>query len=564
MGPATIVVEPAVLHDGVKRLGINLSGQAFYDSGQMLRNLTFRNPGFEGETWQSILHCKTVTPATCTDANEYAVWPEGFLTGARLEVVSGAARGRQAMVTGMHAAGSTANGSTANGLTANGSTVNGLTANGGRRGVTLELSAATGIQAGDYVLVRMERPGDAQAGWWTDLKGGAALATEFKDLSAHTPGRQALRIEAGGAGQTAVVSSYFDSLEGRSFVQLKGHFTISFRAKGLTPGAVLGVNVARLDTRHGAHTFLSKNISLTPAWQDYRLAFDAAEDGSGVGTVALSFTLAEANALLDDASLEAAAGAGNRTAFRDEVVGTLRALRPGVLRYMDNGTDFGSFLDNMLAVPFARQRAGASTQATRQEDVPLGLQEFLELCAAVGAEPWYAMPAGTSAAEAAELVEYLAGDAATHYGSVRAARGQRAAWTTVFPVIHLELGNEMWNARSFAGSAMDDPTAYGQRAAAVFAGAAGGAGICAGEVRPGAGKLGGRAVVERAGDGVEQRMGFAGGGALPVHHLQRCEQQRSGVWADVCRAGDAGLARGRKHGAAGGSGAQGRACLRFW
>ena len=92
-GPTTITIRPEVLHTGVKRLGINLSGQTFYDSGQMLRNLAFRNPGFEGETWQSILHCKSVTAASCTDENQYAQWPDGFLNGARYEVLSGPTRG---------------------------------------------------------------------------------------------------------------------------------------------------------------------------------------------------------------------------------------------------------------------------------------------------------------------------------------------------------------------------------------------------------------------------------------------------------------------------------------
>ena len=49
-GPSEIVIGPGVQQTGMKRLGINLSGQTFYDSGQMLRNLIFRNPGFEGET----------------------------------------------------------------------------------------------------------------------------------------------------------------------------------------------------------------------------------------------------------------------------------------------------------------------------------------------------------------------------------------------------------------------------------------------------------------------------------------------------------------------------------
>ena len=231
----------------------------------------------------------------------------------------------------------------------------------------------------------------------------------------------------------------------------------------------LALDVKRLDTTHGLHSFLHRDLVLTSAWKDYSFDFDAAEHGSAVGTVGLSFAFTGASALLDDVALIAAPAPSNPTAFRNEVVETLRTLHPGVLRYMDNGTDFGSSLDNMLAPPFARKRTGASTQETRHEDIPIGLDEFLRLCAAIGAEPWYSMPPGTSPAEAASLIQYLAGDPQTPYGARRAALGQRTPWTTVFPTIHLELGNEQWNARSFAGAAINDPTAYAQRASQVYA-----------------------------------------------------------------------------------------------
>ena len=444
-GPTVITIGPEVLRTGVKRLGINLSGQTFYDSGQMLRNLTFRNPGFEGETWQSILHCKTVTATTCTDENQYAQWPDGFLQGAHYEVLSGSAHGTRGMVRTSLAARQT-------------------------QGVTLEFAdAPRGLAAGNFVLVRVDKPGGAEAGWWKDLKGGATLSTEFKDLSPHTPGRQALRIDASAPGASAVVSSFFDSFAGRSFVQLRGRYTLTFRAKGLPGAPPLKVEVQRLDTTHGAHSFLRREIALTPAWHDYSFDFDAAENGSAVGTVGLSFSLSGTTVLLDDVALAAQPAAGNPTAFRNEVVQALRTLRPGVLRYMDNGTDFGSSLDNMLAPPFARERSGASEQEVLHEDVPIGLDEFLKLCAAIGAEPWYSMPPGTSVEEARHLIEYLAGDPATPYGARRAELGRREPWTAAFPVIHLELGNEQWNARSFAGSTINDPTAYGQRAAELYA-----------------------------------------------------------------------------------------------
>jgi alpha-L-arabinofuranosidase len=438
----TITIGPEILHPNVKRLGINLSGQSFYDSGQMLRNLSFRNPGFEGEIWQSILHCKSVTPTTCTDENQYAVWPAGFLDGARYELLSGPNKG----ITGIVHASSAANG----------------------QGVTLTLDPAKPPAAGDFILVRLDKPGNAQAGWWTSLNGGATLATELHDLSPDTPGKQALRVDAANAGQSAAISSYFDSFEGRSFLRLSGNITLAFRAKMLSGDNFVTVRVERLDAKHGIHTFFTKLVPLTAAWKNYDFTFNAYENGDALGTIGLTFTFDHTSALLDDVSLTAEAERDNPTAFRNEVVRTLRDLRPGVLRYMDNGTNFGSSLDNLLAPPFARQRSGASTQLTVQDDIPIGLHEFLTLAKAVGAEPWFSMPPGTSPAEAASLIEYLSGAPTTHYGAIRAKLGQSDPWSSVFPQIHLELGNEQWNARSFAGSTINDPTAYGRRAEAVF------------------------------------------------------------------------------------------------
>ncbi len=440
----TITIGPEVLHTGVKRLGINLSGQTFYDSGQMLRNLIFRNPGFEGETWQTILRCQTVTATTCTDKNVYTTWPAGFLTGAKYEFLSDGTSG----------------------------TISNSTAAAPPQGVAITLvNPSRPPAAGDFIVVRLDKPGNAQAGWWVGTTNGATISTEFHDLSPNTPGKQALRVDASRPSQSAVINSYFDTTEGHSFVQLHGRLTLAFRAKLMSAkqlGAPLDIKLERLDARHGTHSFLSKSLPLTSIWQDYTFNITADEDGSAVGSVGLTFAVSQSSILLDDVSLTSAASPSNPTVFRDEVVQTLRDLHPGVLRYMDNGTNFGSSLDNMLAPPFARRRSGSSTQSVLQEDIPIGLHEFLTLAKAVGAEPWYTMQPGMSSTEASGLIEYLAGAPTTHYGAIRATLGQREPWTNVFPAIHLELGNEQWNRPSFTGSTIDDPTAYGRRAEKIF------------------------------------------------------------------------------------------------
>lgn len=446
-GPTDIAIGSEILRPNVQRFGINLSGQTFYDSGQMMNNLVFRNPGFEGETWQSYLHCKAADAITCTDDNPYSTWPAGFLNGAQYEVITGRASGQTGLVESS-------------------------TAVADGHGITLTFAnPKQSLAPGDFVLVRMEKPGDASAGWWSSTRGGATITTELHDLAPNTPGKQALRVDASSPTQYASVSSYFDSTEGRSFLQLRGRFTLRFRAKWLAGNQTLPVTLSRFDKSKGAHTFLHEDLQLTPTWHDYTLPFTTNEDGSPLGTISLTFAAQQSAFLLDDVSLTSAADPTNPTAFRNEVVDTLRQLHPGILRFMDNGTSFGSTLDDLLAPPFARRRGGWHLTSPRAEDIPIGLHESLALAQAVHADPWYTLPGTLSPDEMAHLIEYLAAPASMPYGSKRAALGQSAPWTSIFRTIHLELGNEMWNAGDFGGEALPSPTVYATRTASVFASA---------------------------------------------------------------------------------------------
>src|ERR1017187_9637877 len=210
-GVTHLRVTSQVILPGVTRLGINLGQQDYFDSGQMMKNLLFRNPGFEGMSYRSILHCNTGSAARCVDTQQGFVWPAGFWNGASFEVLDGSAAGRRGKVL--------TSGPSGGGY--------GLGLDGGSAG------SATGIGAGDWLAVQKDFPGDPAAGWWPALSGGAGLEGERKDLSPATLGRQALRIEAAGAGQSALVRSYFDTTEGLTFVRLHGRFRVSFRAKGL-------------------------------------------------------------------------------------------------------------------------------------------------------------------------------------------------------------------------------------------------------------------------------------------------------------------------------------------
>jgi alpha-L-arabinofuranosidase len=439
-----IAVGTNVIQTGIKRLGMNIEGQDYYDSGQMLRNLTFRNPGFEGETWQTILHCAAVTSSSCTDANTWSPWPANFLQGGSFEFIYGGALGQ----TGTVSSSTTASNNT---------------------GVTINFPSTSKSPAvGDFVVVTAQIPGNAQAGWWSSTSGGGTLTTDLNDLSPETPGKQALSMNAASHGQTAQVDSYFDTTNTHNFVLLNGTYQITFRAKGTGGSNQMTVTFGRQVT---GGAYFNQTVALSQNWQDYTFKFNAAETpATGAGTADLRFQVSGASVYLDDVSLApATTNSANPTAFRDEVVSTLTSLRPGTLRYMDDGgASFGSSIANMLATPFARQRSGSSLSSATQEDVPLGLNEFLQLCQTVGAEPWYVLPAAISPSDMRSLMDYLGGSSSTPYGAIRASLGQSAPWTSVFPVIHLELGNEQWNNGTFPGQVIDNGIAYGNRITTIF------------------------------------------------------------------------------------------------
>ena len=428
--PTNIQISNAVVQSSTHRLGINLGDQSYWDSGQMMKNLVFTNPGFEGLKYRVILHCTAVTASTCVDDNGYNGQPTGYWAGATFLVITGNAYGASGTVlTNTQSATSC-----------------------GNCGPTIQFGQNVNMAVGDYVEVSKYFPGAGDAGWWDDTKNGGTITTESNDLSSETPGKQALLLSASGSSQQAIVTQYFDSYSKLSFIQLNGSFEVTFRAKGVGGNNQLYVNVIR--STPGASPFLSQTVALTDSWKDYQLTFNASETGSAVGTVALGFTAAGASVELDDVSLDQTnSSASNPTAFRDDVINALKQLNPGTIRMMAAGAALGSDIPNQLQVPFGRYRAGFNADAVTEANVAYGIHEFLQLCQTVGADPWITIPTSTTPQEMTEFIQYLTGNGSDSFSALRIARGQTAPWTSVFNKIHIELGNETWNG-DFKGESM--------------------------------------------------------------------------------------------------------------
>ena len=436
----TINVNDTVQQSTVRRFGINLGSQTFYDSGQMMKNLIFINPGFEGEIFQSTVRCGSGTVSSCMDENIYSGWPSNFWNGASFEFVYGSAKGRSGVISSYTAA------------------------NYPFLGNFVFTGSGVSPNNGDYMIVRRTVSGNVMAGWWPTTTGAGTITANNTDLPPGTTGNQTAVLTAPTAADTARASSFFDSTNLKTFLQLNGQFQLSFKAKGISGTKSMAIGVNRFDA---GLTYINQTVNLTDNWATYTYTFNASETGSAIGRVETFFaTVGQDSFLLDDVSLvQLNTDPTNTTVFRDPVVNTLKAFNPGVLRFWFN--QLGESLDNLISDQVGRQRSSYSPYHPTTNFISYSLTEFLQLCETIGAEPWIVVPMTFSDSESYSLIDYLAGPTNTPYGAKRAAQGHPATWLSSFAKIHLELGNEAWNS-DFKGGAIEYPEAYGARAQGVF------------------------------------------------------------------------------------------------
>ncbi|MCC6488521.1 MAG: hypothetical protein IT364_13575 [Candidatus Hydrogenedentes bacterium] len=432
--PTVISITGNVIVPKAKRLGINLGGRSPYGASQIIKNL-IPNPGFESAVYGSVLHADAKATGTrvpqafwVTEWNheQYGIGqPEGFWDGADYEIVYGPAKGRRG-------------------------TVKRFTLENNQNVFYLD-QPGPAPQEYDVLLVRKE------------LKGifvGTRMSENTVDTASirpESPGKQSLHLSASGSPTWNV---YLDSewrdgdVTAGKLLVIEGPWRFAFWARGGESGGQLRARFYR----EGETEFVNEVLTLSPEWQLYEFAFDAApgvdrNDGYREGDyhplLVASVTLegATAEAWLDDATLERT-DQSNPTVFTEALVERLRELRPGVIR--DWSTQLGETLENQLAEPWARKTAGFSPKQRAGGDFSYSLHEFLELCEALGAEPWYVIPPSFSPEDMRGLTEYLAApaDGAHPFADRRSALGHPAPWTDAFPQIHLEYGNEMWGAAS--------------------------------------------------------------------------------------------------------------------
>ena len=95
---------------------------------------------------------------------------------------------------------------------------------------------------------------------------------------------------------------------------------------------------------------------------------------------------------------------------------------------------------------------GELEEFNQRQTPSLGLHEFLDVCEELDVVPLITVNTLDSAQNAADLIEYIYGDATTPQGAVRVANGRSAPWTDVR---YFEIGNEPAQAYQ-GGGALED------------------------------------------------------------------------------------------------------------
>lgn len=413
--PAGVRVEVTdrVVARDVRRVGVNLGSWRSWGAQQLGSNV-LQNPGFEGTIDRAIVIVTDPTRDGFSDDQSWLGRADGFWTGATYDVRTGPSAGRGGRIADSRRAGA-----------------------GGLPTFTTA-GAAPPLHAGDVVaLTRIDDRAPAER--WHGA-GEAALGTTRPG----SPGTRALALVAT-ADDAATVSYFLDAIGDRAgkLLPVDGPWQLSFWMRADAPAMRLRVQFARA----GAPPFVARELAVGRQWRHVVLPFTGRDDGPA-GTLTLRFdAMGAGQVFLDDADLHAVGDA--EAAFRGPVLAALRALRPGYLRDWTGGQ--GETLDNRIASAFAR-RVTRSSPAASDTDFNYALDDFLDLCRAVGADPWIVVPTTFGDAELQQL------------GALLAARAQ----TDGFDEVVVEFGNENWNPLS-RPAGIADPRHGGAAADRAFA-----------------------------------------------------------------------------------------------
>ncbi len=402
----------------VKRIGMNVDDTG-WDAGAIAKTRAAFN--FEGTMYRSIFW------GPRQDAGGIFIWQEvsrpaeDFLAGkrvigARFTVLNGPAKGETGIITGLERR-----------VFDDG--------NEQRELDYLVFDRELPANPGSHCAVMVEQDGREEGhfnvrgadrgGYWSS---GPNLSLVQGDTAPGSFGHTALRMDGSETRAHIRVPGKYTE-----FAEVRGIWMLSFVARALESGAVMTVASPA-----------NRNVNLTPEWQEHRFEFEIS-DTPGGNVFAAEIGVTGGAALIDDIVFRHEGE--NPTEFDDRFVAALQELQPGILRFLQMG---GNTVENMIRPPVQKFRfSGSPWMRAGPRGGPFvhkfSMHEFFELCAHIGADPWFSLPGVIHPEELEQFMEYVAAPDDTGFGKLRAELGQVQPWTEVFGEILVEFGNEAWN-----------------------------------------------------------------------------------------------------------------------
>ena len=219
-----------------------------------------------------------------------------------------------------------------------------------------------------------------------------------------------------------------------------------------------------LESSDGATIYAKATVPhLTSAWQQYSVTLTT---GKAAPTTASRFVLSASGAgtlWFNQVSLFPPTYRGRSNGMRKDLMQFMGEMKPAFLRlpggnYLEGNTIAERF-DWKRTLGALSERPGHPCPWGYRSTDGMGLLEFLEWCEDLHMEPLLAVFAGYAlngehvvagpqltpfVQDALDEIEYLTGDASTHWGAQRAKDGHPAP----FSLQYVEIGNEDWFDRS--------------------------------------------------------------------------------------------------------------------
>lgn len=421
---ATVTVSDKALTEDVTPIGINFGGHSYYNPPK-LKVLYQEN--FEGTDYRQchrgLLEADGFTSEYASKKTVDQWWGklnlnEEFYKGAKVTVLSGPAKGQTAVI----------------------------------KGIAFQDYDRYGKGAEPFLKFLFEEPIDLSEPL---NKAGILVQVDRRDegCTGQVPGHWmgtgvSLSKEAdpAGFGRSCLLldgekgdAFYRTPAVWQQFLDNNAQWTVQFKARAASDGAKLVVETDKSDK-------VSQTVDPEDDWQSFELTYDVSGVSGDSDMVQFVFKAPSGQVLIDDIVTRRVEEFKNPTAFRDEFVEALRALRPGILRKLVMGGAMRDFLEPPIR---SYRVSNVITKPVGPVDLrshdDYGFGEMLALAEYLGAEAWFNMPGTLYPEEMELLMEYLGGPADTEGGKIRAAQGHPEPWTKTLKKIYLEPGNEAWN-----------------------------------------------------------------------------------------------------------------------